>query len=589
MALKSVPFVLLFLISFKLLGSSESKNIRVEKILPHSFIDKTLEEKNFFNRKEWLKQKGDPWDVLDQKYSEAFLAKRTQKIKYQDAVDRAMQYSFHLAYGVEQLTQGKLGIHEALGSILPSLNLTLGDGLPIGVKEVFSGLFGFLLPHNWIKLRQAKLHYNVAKETVKKAALDDYMNIQLVFLELHRVVIKAEIMSFYLCHLQMLEKGFRQEWPELADLLLALCSDVSLDLSYAVNSIGIHHNNLALALVVIQDEENQFSANALRVDLIRDFPKKLKGKKEIVKIFGTKEEYVRKVFKDSLELKIIKILEKVAKHNVGVTASSDLFSDGSTGISPGLGLNIGYGNLPRSLIAHSEKREAQINVLRETINFLDTTRRAYGNYRNSLRSFREAELSVESHRVVFYRELGDLMSRDGNLSKAEFMKSLENLIKAEVTRNDVLHQGLRELSILRRYRLFEVDHVNSYLPTPLDVDAAIDKARHGRLHKKVKSLPEFLKKIKRTRELKKFLSGEFNKVEWLGFGKKSIEDLVRENLDLLLVKKHRSRRFFKTLRKYVLENKISIKDDQRGILKIPLTHPDLLLDLSSEKGINQRI
>lgn len=555
------PVCLFFICS--LAGSSP---LQVENILSQESMSEILSTNNFFGRNN-TGPSGHPWDIYKQEYSKAFLKNRTQVIGYDQAVDRAMEFSFTLAYGMEQLTRAELGIHEALGSILPSINLTLGDGTPLGVNEVFSGLFGFLLPQNWMKLKTKNLHLDVAKDMVKKAALDDYLNIQLVFLDLHRIVTNAEIISFYLCHLQLLERAFSDQSEQISRTLKAIYGDVGLQISYAINLIGIHHNNLAQAMVVIQDEEEQYSADAIRIDLIKNFPDTLRGMDYIKSVFGEKEDYVREVLDKSIELKIVEDLRKISEYQIGITAFGNIFSDDSEGMEPRIGLNLSYSTIPHILSAVSRKNTAQIDVMRELINFLDKTRRAYGNYSNSVRSYTEAVRSVKNNRDIFYEKLSQILNQGEAGLDEKFITFLRNLIVAEVARNDQLHMGLRYLAVMKRYMLFEEKQIDQYLPTNLDIDAAIDKARQGSLYKKVRTLPDYLKNLKKSKDLKKFLAGEVSRAGWFAFGKKSVRDLVAKHIELLLEEKGRSRKFFKTLKAYVTKEKITLSQSQTTRLK----------------------
>jgi len=143
---------------------------------------------------------------------------------------------------------------------------------------------------------------------------------------------------------------------------------------------------------------------------------------------------------------------------------------------------------------------------------------------------------------------------------------LKNLMEAELAKNDQLHTGLRQLVILRRYALLDADQVENYLPTKLDIEAGIDRLNNGRLYKKVRTLPEFLRKLRKTRDLKKFLKGEVSRRSWLSFGKKKTSDLVAENIDLLLVSKRRSKRFFRVLKDYLADNYIFLTQTQERTL-----------------------
>ena len=218
----------------------------------------------------------------------------------------------------------------------------------------------------------------------------------------------------------------------------------------------------------------------------------------IKSVFGEKEDYVREVLDKSIELKIVEDLRKISEYQIGVAAFGNIFSDDSEGVEPRIGLNLSYSTIPHILSAVSRKNTAQIDVMRELINFLDKTRRAYGNYSNSVRSYTEAVRSVNNNRDIFYEKLGLILNQGEAGLDEKFITFLRNLIVAELARNDQLHMGLRYLAVMKRYMLFEEKQIDQYLPTNLDIDAAIDKARQGSLYKKVRTLPEYLKSLKKS-------------------------------------------------------------------------------------------
>lgn len=569
-------------------------NIKVDDILPKEQIDEILKTDNFFGKNEFQEGKA-PWEPFEQVYSEVFLKGRTQKVDYEEAIDFTMRSSFALSYGMEQLARAELSKHEALGKLLPSINLTVGDGTPIGAKEAFSGLFSFLMPHNWIKLRNQRKHIDVAKENIRKAALDDYLNIHLVFLDLHRVVLNLEIMSFYLSHLQLLERSSVTIMDIDRELIESIQTMVGVDLAEAKWRVGIHHNNLAETMSVIQDAKKLFSAGSLRIDLIKNFPDDLKPVQELGADYISKEHFVQTAMNRSIELTIVKIISDIAKKRVGIRALGDVFHDNSEGTEIKIGFNFGYDNIPRTLISLSEYRTTQIDVYRELLELLDIARRSYGNYLGVFASFQEAKNSVKVNRRLFYELLEDVVTKESCSDALKFTTYLHNLIKAEIIKNNTLHNGLRMHAIARRYLLEDEPLIQDYLPTDFDIDAGIDKSRNGRLYRKMQTLDEYLRVIKKPKELKAFLNDQIKRAIWYGYGRRTTKEIVTNNVGLLLHPEHRSRKFFRILKKYLEKEKIPLCECQKKLLDFSLknsrfsrhlkreTRPDYICNCNSKK------
>lgn len=548
-------------------------SISVDNILSAQEIKRILQEKDLFGKNK-VAEEQDPWNIFAQEYTEYFLQYRTQLIGFEKAIDLSMKSSFALAYGMEQLIRADLGQHEALGNILPSIYLRLGDGSPIGISEVFSGLFGFLFPQNWIKLKQSSLHHDIAKAQLTKAAFDDYLNIKLVFLDLHQHAIEAEILSFYLSHMQLLERLFRKSFqPNSLLIFQSIYADLGLKLSEGLGRVALHHNNLATALSLLKDENENYSVSSLRINLIENFPNKLQAPEQLHEEMTEHEGFVQRALDHSIELSIVAALAKAAQYNIGISAFGNILSDNSSGVELGLALKLGYDTIPRILTSQSKYRSSQIDIASEMVNFLDSVRTASGSYRVFYFAFIEANNSVRINRILFYDYLNYLLTTPSSVPDEKFILYFENLVKAEIASNLYIHHGLRSIEKMKRYLLFEKDKISKYLPHNIDIDTAINKLNKGAVYDQNLTLREYLKNLRKTSELNLFLSGQNVRTAWLKFGKLQIKDLVKENLDLLIKSKLRSRRFFKTLRIFINENEISLSHKLKKKLNFLCHYP----------------
>ena len=539
-----------------------AEGLSVDQVLPAEEVSRILATEDFFGIRDVADGKS-PYDPLSQKYSQFFLKARNQKISYSQAVDYAMRSSFALAFGMEQLIQADLGQHEAMGALLPSLHITVGDGLPIGISNAFQGLFGFLMPQNWLALRNSTKRLEVAELGVLKGALDSLMNIKLVFIDLHRIALNAEILSFYFSHLQLLERAKCPSSKHDAQILKSLYASIGIRLSDALNLIGIHHNNLARAMTIIQDANDRFSAESIRIQLMRDFPDTLPPIDSLGDVYESQERFVQTTLARSVEVKMVQALADIAKKKVGIAAFGNILENESVGRNLNLGIHFGYATLPRILTARSKQRKSEIDVSRSVLSFLDIARRAYGNYKNARRTFVQASESLRIHRELFYPELEKLLESEQPAIDDRYLVFFQNLLAAEIATNDALHDGLRRRVTMSRYLAEELEAVEGYLPTQMDIDSAIDKIRHGSLYRKTRTVSLYAQHLRKTKDLRNFLDGRALRKQWVDFGGETVSSLVAKHIEMLLLPKSRSKKFFLTLRSYIEANGLSLSPNQK--------------------------
>ena len=116
------------------------------------------------------------------------------------------------------------------------------------------------------------------------------------------------------------------------------------------------------------------------------------------------------------------------------------------------------------------------------------------------------------------------------------------------------------------------DKIKRFLPTNLDVDAAIGSLGKKNPFKYLDNVESYLDKLQRSKDLINFLEGKSIRGRWTNFETKSIKSIVQNHLDQLLKPKWRSRAFFEVLKDYLLEQGIPLTPEQGDRLNHNLEH-----------------
>ena len=218
---------------------------RYEQILPREQIEEIVAKKNYFLSNDWSAPGSYVWDFSKLDYSKFFYKNRPEALTYSDTLDSSMKRLMDLSINVQTLMQSRMNIHLAVGELLPSINLPFGQGVDYGVSGLFRGLFGFVLPQQWLRLKNSRLNYKLAKLSLLKVSLDQYMNHRIKLYEIHRSVARFEIESFFFTHLELFSKNMNFSNPRDQEILQSMSRPIATDMAETANMIGIRFNDLA--------------------------------------------------------------------------------------------------------------------------------------------------------------------------------------------------------------------------------------------------------------------------------------------------------------------------------------------------------
>ena len=143
-------------------------------------------------------------------YSKHFLGQRTFFLNQDEVIHRVLTDAFPLQYKLEELYRANLGLHAKIGCLMPRLNMSFGEGLAgLGVGEIFSGLFGFLSPANWMKMINQKRIYKISKNLVLLTIFDEVLIAKQAYINQHERIQKFEILNYYFIHLQLFARKYK--------------------------------------------------------------------------------------------------------------------------------------------------------------------------------------------------------------------------------------------------------------------------------------------------------------------------------------------------------------------------------------------
>ena len=198
-----------------------------------------------------------------------------------DALDLSMKRLIDLSINVETLTQARMNIHLAIGELLPSVSLPFGQGAEYSVSGLFRGLFGFILPQQWLRLKNSKLNYKLAKLSLLKASLDHYAQNRLTIYEIHRAMVRFEIQSFFFTHLELFSKNIQFPNPKDMDILQSISRGIATDMAKSGNMIGIRFNDLASLCNIFRDKKGHIASDSIRLGFIAGYTNPLPPPKDL--------------------------------------------------------------------------------------------------------------------------------------------------------------------------------------------------------------------------------------------------------------------------------------------------------------------
>ena len=529
------------------------------------------------------------WDRTERKYSRHHLGNRDQFYDFKDVVRKTLADGFPVRYKVEDLYRAGMSRHISWGGVVPRVSLTLGEGAsPVDLNNAFVNLFGFVMPHHWMRLATTYKGHEAMKFLFMKTALDEMFNAQQHYIKIHKAIFDFEIINFYFIHLQLLARRF----PEIDRGVKTITANFGNKGSQMARKRGetkILFDNLArvMALEYLKRraqnsrDKKSYDVSRLNIRNLRDLPEVV-NPDLLPDDFKNKEEFVRLVVSKSVELRALKIYYEIAKLNVGITASGNILSNKDAHVLPPsgehelFGITFGYDTFPRILSSLSRKRTAKIDVQDQYLKMLDFARRSHDLFTNMIGLYTESKRSLRLNREAFKDNLAHLIDAGGQ-ADGFFLQSFENMLEAELTMNIAYHNALEALYFMRRLSVVDEDNV---LPIILKTIPDINGTRatinrfmsdnYAENSPYYSHIDEIASRLATVKDLSYFLEGKIINPD--GVLEKiedsllhdaillNINDLISNLGKFKLTKKRKSKKFYIKLHDYILEHNLVLDE-----------------------------
>lgn len=569
-------FALLLLIFESTVGHA-IKPVVPSDVLSEGEIQEIHNNKDFFFASRLEDDDRPIWDHMDRKYGHHYLNPRTQYFSREGVIHRTLSDGFPTHYSIQELYRARLNIHTVLGSVVPRLGITFGEG-QYGINEnnLFTNLFDFVLPNHWFELIQAGIANHATKYMFIKTILDQYYAAEFLYLDLHKLIQDFEIRNFYLVHLQLLNDHLGDS--DQNDVTLAgTFSALGTEMATNRGDVKLRFDDLAEIMALRTDKDGLFAADHLNIENIRDFPKSVRELEELNTYYNNKEDFIIEVLNKSPELKAIKEFYQMAKLGIGVTAFGSMFStvpnvDDNDYAS--FGFSAGYDTLPQILTSYSLTKTAKIDVEAQFVAMVEAARRAFDTYTNSLGGYTEARRAMHLNRKALATHLRQIV-REGAPVNAMFLRDFSNLIQSELLLNKALHGSLQAHAWMRRLLVTEEENILKYLPEDREIHRIqrFFLAKYPEYSAKGSHMDSTIRHLRTAKQLRAFLNGNYKNLddETDEFHKDDVKNLVTENMSALLHRvplihlKHR--KFYRTLNDYVVANDVDITLTDERLLK----------------------
>ena len=567
MPLKILPISLVFLLVLFTSVSYSAAPITPDKVLSEIEIQEIHDSKNYFFWKN-LDETSPVWRGRERKYGSHFLGERDHFYNLDQVIHHVLSDGFPIQYQLEQLYQAKLGIHSKLGDLIPKVDLRFPSGVTgIDIGAVFSGLFGFIQPTNWMKLVNQRRLKNVAEQLLFRTLLDEVLKAKLLYINQHQLIQEFEILNYYFIHLQVLSEKY-QNTSRVLTTLLGKFAYEGTKMASKRGETKLGFNDLSL-LMALEKINGDYTAQNLNITDLDDFPNVVKGLDELPTEYKNKQRYLELVVERSIELQTAKELLKIAKLNVGITAVGNIFSNANESNDEILALRFGYGTLPNILIAESQMRTVKIDVRKEYITMLDMARRSFDYYTNAIGGYTEAKRSLSSNRRAFIANLEHILETDEE-PDALFILALDHLLGSELILNNALHGSLRARAYMDRFLLVD-DWASDFLPNKKDIVRFFTKKKQilSAKQEAFGFIDRRFKKVRKSAELHGLLYG-YSQDNPYTFTESDIDLAVKRNLRHMLISNlvhYKSQDFYQVLKDYIEERKLELSAVERFLLE----------------------
>ena len=488
-------------------------------VLSSEGIQKIVQEKNYFLYKDmditspiWrlINKKKRPEDTRQKRpYGDHYMRNRNFSMDMDQVVTKTLVDGFNVQLQLESLYREKMRVHEEIGEVIPHIDIDFGQGATYGINSVFKGLFGFLLPSQWMGIANQKKIYDISKYYMSLKVLDEVKKAKLEYLAQHQRIQEFQIINYYFIHLQILADYNDFEF-HLNPLFMGAYSSIGTDMASKRGDVKLGFDDLAHMMGMERDDVDR-TAGRLNIDDIIEFPDEVKQIDDLEEILQDKNTFLEKVVERSIELKAIRELYDVSKLNIGIEALGGTFSEAEGAGVPRddarFAIKLGYGTIPSILESVSRKRTARIDVRKEYIDMLNNARISYDLYTNSLGGFTEARRAMEKNRKLLKTNIERFLSGKDPTGGIPILLTIKFLMHTELKYNNALHGSLKALAHIKRFLVNDVDQYLKYVPKQQQILKAFKKSAvpFDRTLLKSEKFEHYFQKLKSPKLLSRLL------------------------------------------------------------------------------------
>jgi len=517
------------------------------------------------------------WKGNKRKYSANFYAQngvhRNLYLSMDDAIHRILTDGFPIQYQIKALYQANMGVHSGVGNIVPKLNLAFGQGLSgVDTQTLFSGLFGFLLPSNWLNLANQVIGYDIAKALMMKIVLDEILSVKTAYIAQHQLIQDLEIINFYLIHFQLLMEQFPEDTILVQNMKAAYAYIGSFLMSPKRAAVRNGFNALANA-VALEKLGGLYTIQTMNIRDIEDFPFEVKDpRSDEEDFYAYKELFLEEVIRrsgESLELRVVNDLYTISKNNIGITATGGTLATIENNSKPQFAVSLGYGTLPAVLTANSLSGTAYIDVKKQYLSMLNSARQAYDSCISTFEEYVEIKRGLEETRKAFLLNLQPVLGthlEPGVEPSFLLLSTLNYLLYNELLLNQVLHTSMTARATMDRFLLKEQKQALRYLPQKDEIMKLFRDAAKETGYKELDALSEEFMSVHSSKKLNSILNHHRSSPEWKHYTQEEIKQSVHDNIGNLLYKDMwrlpKSPKFFKILQKYIDQEQLELTTEE---------------------------
>lgn len=558
----SILFVWIFLVGLKPVEPTD--------VLSSDEIQEIVATKDFFEYKEMESNIFPMWKTTERKYSAQFLRSRPDYLSMDDVIHHILTDGFPIQYKLQELCRANLGIHTAIGNIVPKVKIAIGQGAgPIDISTLFSGLFGFLLPSNWLQLSTNIKAYDVAEKLLLKIVLDEILNAKIAYINQHKLLTDLEILNFHFIHTAIFSTMFSHDSPSLS-LIKGARGNLSVTMALKEADVRTGFDTLADE-IGLEKIKSKYTTQHFNIRQIEDFKFEVQDFSLLEKLhYETPEAFLQEVIRRSIELKAAKKLYEIGKLNIGITATGGTLGTIDNTTRADFAITLGYGNIPNVLSTNSSTNTAFIDVKSQYVDILNSARVAYDLYKNSMHVYTQATVSLKENRKAFVEIMKETLEKslDPDL-RALF--PMQNMITAELQLNLALHNAMIAEAYMDRFLLVEEQNAVKYLPAKGDVMKLFKELTTKIGGTRLDPLGEEFSQIHSRRKLDAILHHHTKNHDWSHYTEEEIKKGVTENINSLLYSKnfslYKSKKFYRVLDNYIREKRIELTQEERFTLQ----------------------